>query len=782
MQERTLEVLEYKEILEKISSQARSRLVKKQIMNIKPISNMDLIQEELDKTGQMINTLEELGNIDLFGLYDFTDIISYARKNGVLEPFELLKVLDLLRAAEYLKEYGERVEEVYIKNIFDRILTNDQLKEEIERSIISEDEISDDASKDLRNIRRRKVRKEEEIKNKLNYYIRSDKFDSALQDKVVTVREGRYVVPVKTNKKSVLNGIIHDKSSSGNTIFIEPTAVVELNNQYAQLEIKENDEIRRILSRLSRMVGNFDVEIMENQKLIGRIDYLQAKSKYAMINGHTKPLLNQDKRINLKSARHPLLKGKVVPIDVKIGGDYTTLIITGPNTGGKTVSLKTVGLITTMAQSGLFIPCDPDSLVNVFDHIFLDIGDTQSIEMSLSTFSASLTNIVDLLENITDNSLVLLDEVGSGTDPTEGAALAISILNYLTQRKVMTFATTHYSELKYYALETEGVMNASVQFDVDTLSPTYKLEIGTPGKSNAFEISERLGLQDEILANAKSILSDENKSFNTILEELEENKKSLDSKNIEIEKYKRRIQSQKDKLDKKIRDMEEEREKILEEAKEKANQILEKANDESQAMLKEAKKSKNANTSDIDRSLNKIRNKYKDSKFEDQAEGLSLEKSENAPSDLKVGDMVLIAGLGEKAEVIEEPDENGDIKVRMGILKMDSNIKNVTKLKDEKDPTLNNGQKVYNMNKSMHISPTLDLRGQRYDEALRNFDKYMDDVTLSSLSKVKIIHGKGTGALRSGIGKYLKNDKRVKDYRYGDDKEGGYGVTIVTLK
>lgn len=780
MQEKTLDVLEYKQILNKISQNARSKIVKDMILEIKPITNIDLIKEELDKTEEMIKTISHHGNIDLFGLYDFTQIISYARKNGILEPSELLKVLDLLRVSQYLKEYAESLSESYIKNIFDRILINDKLKKEIERSIISEEEISDNASALLRSIRRKKEKKEEEIKNKLNYYITNNKFDTALQDKVVTMREGRYVVPVKTNKKAILNGIIHDKSASGNTIFIEPSAIVELNNQYSQLEIDENAEIRRILDRLSRLVAEFDVEILENQKLISRIDYLQAKSKYALENEHTKPILNKEKRIDLKSARHPLLKGKVVPIDVKIGGEYTSLIITGPNTGGKTVCLKTVGLISAMAQAGLFIPCDDQSLVNVFDDIFLDIGDTQSIEMSLSTFSASLTNIVSILENVNENSLVLLDELGSGTDPTEGAALAISILNYLTQRKIMTFATTHYSELKYYALETNGVMNASVKFDVNTLSPTYKLEIGTPGKSNAFEISKRLGLKREILENARAVLNDENKSFNLILEELEENKKSLDQKNLEIENYKKEIQRQKQILEKRIESLELQKENILKQAYEKANQILEKAKDQSCEMLKEAKKSKNANISDIDRSLNKIRNKYKKSKFEKENKSLNQEKSDNAPESLKVGDLVLLAGLNEKAEVIEAPDSKGNIKVQMGILKMDSNIKNVTKLKSE-NKTLNNVKKVYNMKKSMHISPTLDLRGQRYDQALRNFDKYIDDVILSNLNEVKIIHGKGTGALRNGINDYLKNNKRIKDYRYGNDKEGGFGVTIVTL-
>jgi DNA mismatch repair protein MutS2 len=780
MQEKTLEVLEYEKILKKISDQARSGLVKDQIMQIRPISKEEYIKEELDKTEEMINTIREFGNIDLFGLYDFTDIVKYAKKNGILEPFELLKVLDLLRVSEYLKEYGKNVKEKYIKNIFDRILTDEYLKKEIERSIINEEEIADNASAELRTIRRKKAKKEEEIKNKLDFYTSSTKFDTALQDKLVSMRDGRYVLPVKTNKKAILDGIVHDKSASGNTLFIEPKAIVELNNQLAELEIAERDEIRRILDRLSRLVGAFDLEILENQKLISRIDYLQAKSKYALENNHTKPLISDKREIDLKEAVHPLLKGKVVAINVKIGGDYTSLIITGPNTGGKTVSLKTVGLITAMAQSGFYIPCQEESRVSVFDDIFLDIGDTQSIEMSLSTFSASLTNIVYILDNVTENSLVLLDEIGSGTDPTEGAALAISILNYLTDKKIMTFATTHYSELKYYAMETEGVMNASVEFDVDTLSPTFKLVIGTPGKSNAFEISKRLGLKDEILEKAKAIIGEDDRNINSILEKIEENRIKLDEKNLEIDKYKREIERQKNILDQKVREIEKEKDKIIEEAEEKANKILEKANQNSQEMLKEAKKSRNANTSDIDRSLNKIRNRYKKARIDKKGDFLQTTVSKNAPDDLKVGDLVIISGLNEKAEVIEAPDQNGDIKLQMGILKMDSNIKNVTKIKGE-NPTNKNIKKVYNAKKAMHISPTLDLRGQRYDEALRKFDKYMDDVLLSGLHEVKVIHGKGTGALRAGINDYLKNNKEIVSYRPGNDKEGGYGVTIVTL-
>lgn len=780
MQEKTLEVLEYGKILDKLAGYARSSLVKEQIHDLRPSTDTYYIKRELEHAASMEKVIRKNGNIDLFGLYDLSEIVNYIRKNGILDPADLIKVLDLLRVSSYLTDYGKNIEDPLIKDIFDRISTNDFLKNEIDRSIINEEEIADNASQTLRNIRRQKQRKENDIRIKLNSYISSSKYEDALQDRVVSVRDGRFVVPVKTNKRSVIGGIVHDKSSSGNTLFIEPAAIVELNNQLRDLEIKEEEEIRKILDRLSRLAQAFDVELLENQKLIARIDFLQAKAKFALENEMSLPIVSDEKILDIKEARHPLLAGKVVPIDVRIGGSYTTLIITGPNTGGKTVSLKTVGLISAMAQTGLFIPADEGSRVSVFDDIFVDIGDTQSIEMSLSTFSASLTNIVDILKKATAKSLVLLDEIGSGTDPVEGAALAISILNSLTKKEVMTFTTTHYSELKYYAVETPGVMNASVEFDVDTLSPTYKLEIGTPGKSNAFEISKRLGLPIEILKDAKDLIGEDNRNINKILEEIEEDKKEIESKNKEIDDYKKEIARIRNELKEKSKSLSRKEEDIIREAEDKANKILDKANKKSQDMLKEAKRSRNANTSDIDRSLNKIRTNYKEARIERQGENLSLKQSKNAPKTLKVGDMVLIAGLNEKAQVIEVPDHKGNIKVQMGILKMDSNIKNVTKIKAD-NQTEKNITKVYNTKKAMHISPTLDLRGQRYDEAMRNLDKYLDDAMLAGLSKAKIIHGKGTGALIKGVGEILEGDRRISDFRFGDDKEGGYGVTIVTF-
>ena len=780
MQERTLEVLEYQKILDRLAAFARSNLVKEEIYSMVPMVDLDDINQELDHSEQMLGVIKRFGNIDLFGLYDFEDIVNYVRKKGILEPIDLLKVNDLLRSCEYLKEYGKNIEEAYIKDLFDRINTNDFIKKEIERSIISEEEIADDASADLRNIRRQKNRKEAEIKAKLNSYISNSRYDDALQDKVVSMRDGRYVIPVKTNKKSMVGGIIHDKSSSGNTIFVEPAAIVEINNQLKDLELKEEAEIRRILDRLSRFVEGFDMEILENQKILARIDFLAAKAKFAINYECSKPRVCNDKIINLKGARHPLLKGKVVPIDVAIGGDYKTLIITGPNTGGKTVSLKTVGLITAMAQSGIFIPAEENSIVNVFDDIFVDIGDTQSIEMSLSTFSASLTKIVYILENASKNSLVLLDEVGSGTDPTEGAALAISILDYLRKKDIMTFATTHYSELKYYAVETSGVMNASVEFDVNTLSPTYRLEIGTPGKSNAFEISRRLGLKEEVLKKAESLIGEDTRNVNKILEEIEGSKEEIEAKNREIDQYKAEIEKIKRELDQKSKEAEKKSAEIISLAEDRANEILDKANEQSQEMLKEAKKSKNANTSEIDRSLNNIRNRYKDNRIEKKGKGLKIAKSDDIPEDLNIGDIVIIQGINERAEVISPPDDKGNIRLKMGILKMDSNIKNVVKV-DGQEKKENNIDKVYNAKKAMNISPTLDLRGQRYDEAMRNLDKYLDDAMLAGLSKVKIIHGKGTGALINGVNELLKSEKRISDFRFGDDKEGGYGVTIVSF-
>lgn len=780
MQEKTLEVLEYGKILDKLAGYARSSLVKEQIHDLRPSTDTYYIKRELEHAASMEKVIRKNGNIDLFGLYDLSEIVNYIRKNGILDPADLIKVLDLLRVSSYLTDYGKNIEDPLIKDIFARISTNDFLRNEIDRSIINEEEIADNASQTLRNIRRQKQRKENDIRIKLNSYISSSKYEDALQDRVVSVRDGRFVVPVKTNKRSVIGGIVHDKSSSGNTLFIEPAAIVELNNQLRDLEIKEEEEIRKILDRLSRLAQAFDVELLENQKLIARIDFLQAKAKFALENEMSLPIISDEKILDIKEARHPLLAGKVVPIDVKIGGSYTTLIITGPNTGGKTVSLKTVGLISAMAQTGLFIPANEGSRVSVFDDIFVDIGDTQSIEMSLSTFSASLTNIVGILKNATAKSLVLLDEIGSGTDPVEGAALAISILNSLTKKEVMTFTTTHYSELKYYAVETPGVMNASVEFDVDTLSPTYKLEIGTPGKSNAFEISKRLGLPVEILKDAKDLIGEDNRNINKILEEIEEDKKEIESKNKEIDDYKKEIARIRNELKEKSKSLSRKEEDIIREAEDKANKILDKANKRSQDMLKEAKRSRNANTSDIDRSLNKIRTNYKEGRIERQGENLSLKQSKNAPKTLKVGDMVLIAGLNEEAEVIEAPDHKGNIKVQMGILKMDSNIKNVTKIKAD-NQTEKNITKVYNTKKAMHISPTLDLRGQRYDEAMRNLDKYLDDAMLAGLAKAKIIHGKGTGALIKGVGEILEGDRRISDFRFGDDKEGGYGVTIVTF-
>lgn len=780
MQKKTLEVLEYNKILDKLKKYAKSNIVKKQISKFKPFNEKEKIQKELDNTSMMISTIKKIGHLDLFGIYDFSDILVYVEKRGILTPKDLIKISSNLRSVSYLKSMENNIEEEYIKDLFFRLHTNDFLMKEIDRSFISEEEIADNASSLLFSIRKKISKKEDEIKQKINFYTKNSKFDDVLQDKVVTVRDGRYVVPVKSGKRTSLNGIIHDRSQSGSTLFIEPTAIVELNNQINDLKIQENQEIERILDRLSRFVESFSDELRQNQNVMIILDTLQAKAEFAIQNNYTKPVISNKKIIDIKNAKHPLLTGNVVPIDVSIGKNYNTIIITGPNTGGKTVSLKTVGIIELMVQTGLFIPADENSTVFIFDDIFLDIGDKQSIELSLSTFSASLTNIVDILNNADENSLVLLDEIGAGTDPTEGAALAISILNYLLQNHILTLATTHYSELKYFAVETKNVINASVEFDIETLSPTYKLITGTPGKSNAFEISQRLGLKKEIIENAKSLISKDDKNINLILEEIESNRNEIEKKNKEIEEYKKKISQQKDFLEYEIERLDKEEKDIIKKAEEKAKKLLDDAKEKSDEMLKEAKKSKNANISEIDRTLTSIREKYKKS-TKNYKNDSKLELKTNVISEsIKKGDSVNILGLNQNGIVIDNPSDNGDIKVQVGIFKLNSNVKNVKKIKKQHENNFNSTTNT-KIRKTMNISPTIDLRGDNLEDAIRKLDKYLDDAFLSNLSEIKIIHGKGTGVLRFGINKYLEKNKLVKEKRSGNDKEGGFGVTIVKI-
>lgn len=780
MQKKSLEVLDYYSILEQLKTHTRLDSVKEYIGRLKPISDISELNEQLDHLEQMIYEIENTAVFNINNIYDFSKLIIYLEKNGTLEIFQLLKVLDLLNVVSYLKSFESRVKKPFIKELLERLDENEMLQRQIDRCILSETEIADSASKELFIIRRKKEKKEKEITERINSYLNSKKYQDVLQEEVVTIREGRFVLPVKSSKKSMLRGITHDRSQTGQTLFIEPYPIVELNNELRQLELDEVAEINKIIERLSKEVAQFSKEIYNNQKVIEQFEFLRVKAEFALKNEHNRPILNNEKIIDIKNARHPLIKENCVPIDIKLGGKFNSLIITGPNAGGKTVSLKTTGLLALMAQSGFYIPSDEKSKLNVFDDIFVDIGDNQSIEMSLSTFQASMKNIVHITDNANDNSLVLIDEIAVGTDPIEGAALAISILDYLRKKSILTMATTHYSQIKYYAIEKEDVENASVEFNSETLLPTYKLILGHAGKSNAFIISKRLGLNDKILESAKEILSEDDINVNKLLSNIEEDRIKLETERMNVVKKEEELEKERKLFEKRLKILEDNTQKIIDAAKDKANKILDDSNKTAQNLLKEAKKSKNANTSNIDRTLNNIRHMHKSMKSRYEKEKTLDKKIAKPDLSLKKGDEVVILNLGENATLITNPDKDGNIKVQVGIMKMSTNINNVKKIKTDKTRT--NVKRIYNTKKRMHIKTTIDLRGQYLDEALINLEKYLDDASLSGLKEVSIIHGKGTGVLRKGINDYLKDSVYVEDFRHGDDKEGGFGVSVVRLK
>ena len=602
----------------------------------------------------------------------------------------------------------------------------------------------------------------------------------------MTIREGRYVIPVKQENRSSVPGLVHDVSSSGATAFVEPMAVVELNNELRELEIKEREEIERILKELSNLVAEESENILENQKILQQLDFIFAKGKLALDMKATRPILNEKGYINIKKARHPILNAKkVVPIDVYLGKDFNSLIITGPNTGGKTVTLKTVGLLTLMAQSGMHIPADFNSEIAVFNQVFADIGDEQSIEQSLSTFSSHMVNIVDILNNVEYNSLILFDELGARTDPTEGAALAMSILDHLLKLNVRTMATTHYSQLKLYALTTENVTNASVEFDVETLSPTYKLLIGVPGKSNAFEISKRLGLQDYIINEAKDLISKENIEFEDVLQALEkdriateENKNVAERYRMEVEKLKEDLALEKDRI-------KEQRDKLLQKAREDARDILRNAKEDADSLVGELRDISSEIEKDRNKKIQEAQDKLK-SKLTDVEKTLSSAvlnvKSKKPPKNLKIGETVEVLTFNQKGDVLSEPDESGNVRVQVGIMKITAHIstlKRTTSDENEKNHTRN---KTIISNKSKDIKTEIDLRGKNLDEAFLEVDKYLDDAYIAGLKEIHIIHGKGTGVLREGMKSYLRGHKHVRTSRLGVYGEGGDGVTIVEIK
>lgn len=792
MNEKTLRVLEYNKIIEMLIDKAESQLGKDRISKISPLIKIEEIEKLQKETEEALSLLVKRGNPPLYGIHSISYELKRVDIGGSISPGGLIKVSDSLRVSRSLKNFiketkGDRTSDnPIIENLVEGLSVFKDIEDEINNAIINENEISDNASSTLKSIRRQIVIKNDAVKDKLNSIIGSQSNKKYLQDSLVTMREGRYVIPVKSENRSQVPGLVHDMSSSGATVFVEPMAVVELNNQLRELELKEREEIERILSVLSNMVGVQSEYIGNNEKILTELDYIFAKGKLALAMNGTKPILNVKGYINIKKGRHPLLNSKnVVPIDAYIGRTFTSLIITGPNTGGKTVTLKTVGLFTLMAQSGLHIPADFNSEIAVFNQVFADIGDEQSIEQSLSTFSSHMTNIVDILNKVEHNSLILFDELGAGTDPTEGAALAMSILDHLLKLDVRTIATTHYSQLKLYALTTENVTNASVEFDIETLSPTFKLLIGVPGKSNAFEISKRLGLQDYITDYARNLISKENVEFEDVLQAMETDRKIIERDKLEAEKLKIEIENLRRGLSSEKDKTSEMRDKIIQKAKEEARSILKDAKEESDLIVGELRDI----SAEVGRERNKRIQEAQDmikSKLGNVESALSKDilnvKSKKIPKNLKVGESVEVLSLGQKGVVLTIPDDNGNLNVQIGVMKVNVHLNTLRRINSDDGEKSIRSSKTIMSSKSKTISTEIDLRGMNIEEAIIDIDKYLDDSYIAGLAEIHIIHGKGTGALREGVTSYLRTHRHVKTFRLGKYNEGGDGVTIVEVK
>ncbi len=793
MNEKVLKTLEYHKIIGLLIEKADSAPGKKACEELVPMVDLDEIRKAQEETKDALTRLFQKGSTSFGGNYDIGFSLRALEIGSTLSMTELLRVAKLLDNVNRIKTYGRREREDAptdsLDEYFELLTPLTQLANEINRCILSEEEVSDDASPKLKSIRRNMLLTNEKIHSQLNSMVNGS-CRTYLQDAVITMRNNRYCIPVKAEYKSQVNGMIHDQSSTGSTFFIEPAAVVSLNNQLRELELEEKKEIEVILATLSAMIGEHVEEIRVNQRLMTKLDFVFAKAKLALEQNATRPVFNTDHYIHIRKGRHPLLdRKKVVPIDIYLGRDFDLLIITGPNTGGKTVSLKTVGLFTLMGQAGLHIPAMDRSELSIFTEVYADIGDEQSIEQSLSTFSSHMTSIVHILAHADENSLCLFDELGAGTDPTEGAALAIAILNHLHDRGIRTMATTHYSELKIYALSTSFVENACCEFNVETLKPTYRLLIGIPGKSNAFAISSKLGLSDAIIEAAKEQISKEDESFEDVIADLEHSRVTIEKERQEIAEYKQRIRTLEEQLRKKNEKIDLAKDKILREANEKARTILQEAKDVADETIRDFNKL--GASADI-REMEKKRQKVRD-KISEKNEKLSPHSKENAlskkkeldPKKLKKGDSVKILSMGLKGTVSTLPDAKGNLFVQCGIIRSQVNVKDLIPVEEEtvSAPLLQrtNTGKI-KMSKSFSVSPEINLLGRTVDEALAELDKYLDDAYLAHLTSVRVVHGKGTGALRSAVHNHLKRMKHVKEFRLGEYGEGDAGVTIVTFR
>ena len=793
MNTKVLTTLEYTKIIDLLTEKADSEPGKKLCRDLVPSTDLSAIRTAQRETKDALARLFRIGSTSFGSNRDLGFSIRSLEIGSSLSMSELLKLASFLDNVNRIKTYGKKEREDLpndsLDAYFEGLTPMTQLANEINRCILSEEEMADDASPRLKSIRRSKLSTNEKIHSQLTSMV-NGAYRTFLQDAVITMRDNRYCIPVKAEYKSQVSGMVHDQSSTGSTFFIEPAAVVNLNNQLKELDLQEQEEIEVILSDLSSQAAVHTSELAADQKIMTTLDFIFAKAKLAMEQNATEPIFNTEHYIQIRKGRHPLLdKKKAVPIDVRLGKDFDLLVITGPNTGGKTVSLKTVGLFTLMGQAGLHIPALDRSELSIFSEVYADIGDEQSIEQSLSTFSSHMTRVVHILQHADADSLCLFDELGAGTDPTEGAALAIAILNYLHDRGIRTMATTHYSELKIYALSTNFVENACCEFDMETLRPTYRLLIGIPGKSNAFAISSKLGLSDEIIHAAKEQISKEDESFEDVIADLEQSRVTIEKEQQEIAEYKERIRTLQEQLQKKNEKIDQAKDKILRDANEKARAILQEAKDVADETIRDFNKvGASADIKELEKKRQKVRDKINE-KNGKLALGNNQKKPANQktvdPKKLKKGDSVKIISMNLKGIVNTLPDARGNLFVQCGIMRMQTNINDLVPVKEETitAPALqrtNTGK--LKMSKSFSVSSEINLLGCTVDEAIAKLDKYLDDAYLAHLPSVRVVHGKGTGALRNAVQSHLKRLKYVKEYRLGEYGEGDAGVTIVTFK
>ena len=791
MNKRALYVLEYEKIIELLKAEAGSEMSRKTVSELRPYTDIHVIADELRSTTEAVDLIVHKGALPTGGIYDIENAVQLAKKGGCLNMKQLLQVhynLNIANAVYTFMKSPDVPELPLIRSLTELLATAPSLANEIDRCIISEDEMSDNASSELKSIRRNISMQNDAIRNRLNRIINSTENRTYLQDAIVTMRDGRYVIPVKQEHRGQFAGIVHDQSKAGATLFIEPQVIVDLNNKLRELEIAEQAEIARILQELSSRVAEHFYELKNNQKILLNLDFIMAKGKLSVKMEGEEPSLSENGVLKIVQGRHPLIdRKKAVPLNVTLGDDFSTLIITGPNTGGKTVSLKTVGLLSMMAQSGLHIPASSKSTVPVFSNIFADIGDEQSIEQSLSTFSSHMKNIVEILDEADEKSLVLLDELGAGTDPTEGAALAISILEKLKSFGACTMATTHYNELKKYALSTDGVENASMEFNVQTLSPTYRLSIGIPGKSNAFEISRKLGIDDSIIDRASHLIEHGDIEFENVISAIENDKKKAEAERDEAIAINVAMKQKQEDLDRKIKDLTEQKQKIIDNAKEEARDILRDARTTAKEVQKELRDLAKADSlGERNKRLEKSKKRLKES--EDKYAQRVIKQINSNPvkaSELKVGDRVKVLTLDQNGEILSLPDSKGDVMVKIGIMKANINLNDLALINDgtkkKSKPKAAKYGSIYKA-KSSSVSASINVQGQNLDDAVMEVDKYIDDVYIAGLEKVTIIHGRGEGILKNGIRSMLKHHKSVASYRAGKYNEGGEGVTIVTMK